>query len=175
MALNKWQRQRLSELSKDELLDFIDMFQKNWWNLQNNYILYLNNEYGEEAAVKADGHCFSANAKVQIYRLKKMFGLKDDLQSLMDAMILSTIWANSDYDIWQLDEDRFRIKVTNCYQQVRRVEDGLSEFSCKPAGLAICEAAAEIVNPATQVECIVCPPDEHPDDVWCEWEFKLPK
>lgn len=53
MALNKAQMEILSKLSRDELLDFIDMLQKNWWNLQNNYILYINNEYGEEAAVKA--------------------------------------------------------------------------------------------------------------------------
>jgi hypothetical protein len=175
MALNKWQSERLSRLSKDELLDFIDMFQKNWWNLQNNYILYLNTEYGEDAAVKADGHCFSANATVQMYRLTKMFGLKDDLDSLMEAMILSTIWANCDYDIWKADEKSFRIRVTNCYQQVRRVEDGVGEFACKPAGQAICETAAKVINPATEVRCLVCPPDEHPEDIWCDWELSLPK
>ncbi|MFH1240964.1 MAG: DUF6125 family protein [Pseudomonadota bacterium] len=175
MPLNEFQREKLSTLSKDELLDFIDMFQKNWWNLQNNYILYINNEYGEEAAVKADAHCFPANAKVQMYRLSKMFGLKDDLKSLRDAMILSTIWANGDYEIQDLDVNRFRIKVTNCYQQVRRLEDGIGEFACKPAGLAICEAAAEVINPKAQVKCIVCPPDDHPKDVWCEWEFEIPE
>ena len=173
MALNKAQMEILSKLSKDELLDFIDMLQKNWWNLQNNYILYINKKYGEEAAVKADGHCVPANARVQIYRLRKTFGLKDDIQSLMNAMILSTIWVNSDYEIWKIDEKRFRIKVTNCYQQVRRLEDGMGEFGCKPAGLAISEAAAEVINPAFDVKCLVCPPDEHPDDVWCEWEFVL--
>ncbi|NIQ32044.1 MAG: hypothetical protein GTN80_00080, partial [Nitrososphaeria archaeon] len=62
-----------------------------------NWMAYINKEYGEEAAVKGDGHCFGANAKVQMYRLRKMFDLKDDLQSLMDAMVLSTIWVNSDY------------------------------------------------------------------------------
>ncbi len=174
MALNRWQSEILSKLSKDELLDFIDMFQKNFWNLQNNYIMYLNNEYGEEAAVKADGHCYSANAKVQMYRLRKMFDLKDDLQSLMDAMVLSTIWANADYEIGKIDEKKFGLRVTNCYQQVRRLEDGIGEFSCKAAGLAICEAASAVINPAFDVKCIRCPPDEHPDDVWCEWEFELP-
>lgn len=175
MALNKAQQDRLSKLSKTQLLDFIDMLQKNWWNLQNNYILHINTEHGEEAAVKADGQCFPANAKVQMYRLKKMFGLKDDLQSLVDAMVLSTIWVNCDYDLSRIDERTFRIKVTNCYQQVRRVEDGLGEFGCKPAGVAICETAAKAIHPQASVECLVCPPDEHPKDVWCEWEFRLPK
>ena len=175
MALSKIQTEKLLKLSKNELLEYIDMLQKNWWNLQNNYILYINNEYGEEAAVKADAHCFPANARVQMYRLRKMFGLKDDLQSLMDAMALSTIWANADYDILKLDKEKFRIKVTNCHQQVRRLEDGLGEIACKPAGIAICEAAARVINPTTRVTCLVCPPDEHPEDVWCEWEFEIPK
>ena len=174
MALNEWQKERLSKLSKEQLLDFIELMQRNWWNLQNNWMLYINNEYGQEAAVKADSHCFPANAKVQMYRLRKMFDLKDDIQSLIDAMILSTIWANGDYEIWQTDERSFRIKVTNCYQQERRVQDGIGELACKVPGLEICEVSSKVINPAADVKCIVCPPDEHPEDVWCEWEFQLP-
>jgi hypothetical protein len=174
MALNKWQSERLSGYSREQLLDFIDMLQKNWWNLQNNYIFYINKEYGEEAAVKADSTCFPANAKVQMYRLKKMCGLKDDLPSLMDAMILSTIWVNGDYDIWKSGEQAFRITVTNCHQQVRRLEDGMGELPCKPAGLAICREAAKVINSGAEVECVVCPPDEHAPGLWCEWEFRVP-
>ncbi len=174
LPLNNFQGEILSKLSKEELLEYIDMFQKNWWNLQNNYILYINNEFGEEAAVKADAHCFPANARVQMYRLRKMFGLKDDIKSLREAMILSTIWANADYEIEDVDDKRFRIKVTNCHQQVRRLEDGIGELPCKPAGLAICEAAAEVINPTAKTTCLVCPPDDHPKDVWCEWEFEIP-
>ena len=40
MALSPAQSEKLSQLSKEQLLEFIDMLQKNWWNLQNNYILY---------------------------------------------------------------------------------------------------------------------------------------
>ena len=110
-----------------------------------------------------------------LFYLEKMFGLKDDLQSLMDAMAFSTIWANADYDIFKIDKEKFRIKVTNCHQQVRRLEDGLGEIACKPAGIAICETAARVINPAVNVTCLVCPPDEHPENVWCEWEFEIPK
>lgn len=175
MALSKPQWDRLSKLSKEQLLEFIDMQQRNWWNLQNNYILYFDNTYGQEAAVRADAHCFPANAKVQMYRLQKLFGLKQDIPSLVDAMVLSTIWANGDFEIYGATETSFRIKVTNCYQQVRRLEEGIGEFACKPAGIAICEAAARVIHPAAEVECLVCPPDKHPPDVWCDWEFRIPK
>ena len=175
MALNPEQHKRMKRLSKEQLIEFIENLQKNWWNLQNNYILYIDNTYGAEAAVKADAHCFPANAKVQMYRLKKMFGLKDDMGSLMEAMVLSTIWANCDYDLVEVDDERFRIKVTNCYQQVRRLEAGMGEIACKPAGIAICEAAAKVINPEAGMRCLVCPPDKHPEDVWCEWEFEISK
>ncbi len=171
MALNPAQVAILSKCSKEQLLEFIDMQQRNWWNLQNNWMAYMDREYGQEAAVKGDSHCFPANAKVQMYRLKKMLGLGDDLRSLRDAMVLSTIWANGDYEVREIDRQHFRIKVTNCYQQVRRLEEGLAELACKPAGIAICEAAVEVINPAAAVRCLVCPPDDHPADVWCEWEF----
>lgn len=174
MALNEKQMERLSKFSKERLLDFIDMVQRNWWNLQNNYILYINNEYGEEAAVKADGYCFPANARVQVYRLKKLLNLENDLDALMEAMILSTIWVNCDYEISKVGKEAFRIRVTNCYQQVRRVEEGIGELGCKSAGIVICREAARVINPKAEVKCLSCPPDKHLDNLWCEWEFYVP-
>ena len=32
---------------------------------------------------------------------------------------------------------------------------------------------AKTLNPEVEVNCLVCPPDEHPKDLWCRWEFKL--
>ncbi|MBI4270344.1 MAG: hypothetical protein HY615_08425 [Candidatus Rokubacteria bacterium] len=51
MALSKAQTEILSALTREQLLEFIDMQQKNWWNLQNNWMAYMNAEYGMEAAV----------------------------------------------------------------------------------------------------------------------------
>jgi hypothetical protein len=35
------------------------------------------------------------------------------------------------------------------------------------------KAFAKEFNPDIEVKCNVCPPDEHPDDLWCEWEFAM--
>jgi hypothetical protein len=174
MALTGPQTEILSALSKEQLLELIDIQQKNWWNLQNNWMAYMDREYGQEAAVKGDCHCFPANARVQVFRLKKLLGLEDDVESLRKAMVLSTIWANGEYEVWKVDERRLRIKVTTCHQQVRRLEEGVGELGCKPAGIAISEAAARALHPDWKVRCLVCPPDAHPEGVWCEWEFERP-
>ena len=174
MAPSKPQMEILSQMTREQLLELIDIQQKNWWNLQNNWMAYMSTEYGMEAAVKGDCHCFPANAKVQMFRLKRLLGLGDDLESLRRAMVLSTIWANGEYDVWTTDDRTLRILVTACHQQERRLEEGMGELACKPAGLAISEAAARVLNPGCRVQCLVCPPDEHPQGVWCDWEFTLP-
>jgi hypothetical protein len=174
MPLSAAQMEILSKLSKEELLEFIDLQQRNWWNLQNNWMAYMNAQYGMEAAVKGDAHCFTANARVQVHRLKKMFGLGDGVEALRKAMVLSTIWANGESETRTEGDTRCRVRVTRCDQQLRRLEEGLGELACKPAAMAICEAAAAVINPACQVRCIVCPPDAHPADLWCEWEFEVP-
>jgi len=174
MPLSTPQVEILSTLSREQLLELVDVQQRNWWNLQNNWMAYMDREYGMDAAVKGDSHCFAANARVQMFRLKKLLGLGEDVDSLMKAMVLSTIWANGEYEIRKLDDTRFRLKVTNCHQQVRRLEEGVGELACKPAGIAIAEAGAQAINPACQVRCLVCPPDEHPRGLWCEWEFEVP-
>lgn len=175
MALSASQREILATLSREELLEVIDLQQKNWWNLQNHWMAYMNREYGMEAAVRADAHCFGANARVQVFRLKKLLGLGEDLDALRQVMVLSTIWANGESEVSVVDDTTLRIRVTDCHQQVRRLEEGLGELACKPAGLAICEAAARALNPACAVRCVVCPPDPHPRDIWCEWEVTLPR
>jgi hypothetical protein len=50
---------------------------------------------------------------------------------------------------------------------------GLDEFGCKPVRFGFLKAFAKEFNPDIVVNCNVCPPDEHPDDLWCEWEFKM--
>jgi hypothetical protein len=175
MALGKSQLEILSTLSREQLLELIDIQQKNWWNLQNNWMAYMDREYGQEAAVKGDCHCFPANARVQVFRLKKLLGLGDDIESLRKAMALSTIWANGEHEMWAVDDSTLRIRVTTCHQQVKRLEEGMGELACKPAGLAISEVAARVIHPDCRVRSLVCPPDRHPADVWCEWEFELPR
>ncbi|MBK5273963.1 MAG: hypothetical protein JJE30_02775 [Desulfuromonadales bacterium] len=29
------------------------------------------------------------------------------------------------------------------------------------------------IDPRIRTSCIACPPDVHPEDFWCAWEFEL--
>jgi len=32
---------------------------------------------------------------------------------------------------------------------------------------------AKEIDPRIKTRCIVCPPDKHPDDYYCAWEFVI--
>jgi len=47
----------------------------------------------------------------------------------------------------------------------------LTDFPCKTVGIIEYSGFAKTIDPRIQTKCLVCPPDPHPYDVWCAWEF----
>lgn len=43
------------------------------------------------------------------------------------------------------------------------------------AGYALGEFSgfAKEIDERVEVRCVMAPPDPHPDDLWCQWEFRL--
>ena len=31
----------------------------------------------------------------------------------------------------------------------------------------------EVVDPKVKITCLACPPDAHPSQFWCEWQFDI--
>lgn len=163
----------IKELGKDQIIDYCEMMVKNWWNLQNNWMLNISKDYGSEIAAKYDAAVFGRQAEVQAYRLKKMFNLSDDMPSFIKAMCLSTLFANVDYEITEITDKHCRLSVTSCSMQLNRRKVGLPELPCKIAGIEANGRFARAMNPKFKMVCALCPPDKHTDDLWCEWIFDL--
>jgi hypothetical protein len=66
-------------------------------------------------------------------------------------------------------------RVAKCRTQLTRIRKGLGEFPCKKVRFGYLKSFAEEMNQNVEVNCKICPPGEHPQDIWCEWEFKLKK
>jgi len=168
-------RDELAGLSKEQLVDYAEMMTKNWWNLQNNWMLQVSRRFGSEVAAEFDALVFGRQAEVQARRLKKLFSLGDDIQSLVRAVNLSTLLSNVEFEYVNIGDKSCRIRVTSCSMQLARREAGLPELPCKVAGMEANSRFALAINPRIKTTCIVCPPDKHPDDIWCEWEFTIPE
>ena len=75
----------------------------------------------------------------------------------------------------KIEKNRAIIRNVKCRVQNTRLKKGLSEFGCKPVRWGFLQSFVKEFNPDIEVLCNVCPPDKHPESLWCEWEFKLKK
>ncbi|MFQ6081040.1 MAG: DUF6125 family protein [Candidatus Bathyarchaeia archaeon] len=73
----------------------------------------------------------------------------------------------------EVNDKRAVLSIDRCRTQEARLRKGLSEFPCKKVRFGYLKNFAKTLNPNVEVNCIVCPPDRHPPNLWCKWEFRL--
>jgi hypothetical protein len=114
--------------------------------------------------------------KIEARKLKEFLGIKgNDIPSMLKALQYSG-WALDleDKEI-VIENDKGIIRNVKCRVQNTRKKKGLSEFGCKQVRWGFLKSFAKEFNPDIMVNCKVCPPDSHPEDLWCEWEILLTK
>lgn len=167
-------REWLRELSKEELIDVLFMHVRDIFAVDGLYFLGIEERFGNEAAVEIDQRAWEDMAKIEAYRLRKTMEVTaEDIPSFMQAL-RSSCWSldTAEKEI-EIEKDKGIIRNRNCRVQNRRASKGLSEFPCKGVRYGWMREFANQMNPKIKVKCVVCPPDEHPDDLWCEWEFVM--
>ncbi|HDQ15555.1 MAG TPA: hypothetical protein ENN45_00675 [Bacteroidetes bacterium] len=164
----------IEEIPKDKLADFIFMHLRNMWAVDGLYYLDIEERYGTGSATDIDEKVWEVMGKIEARKIKELFNIQGtDIPSLMKALSYSG-WALDleDKEII-VEKDKGTIRNTKCRVQSTRLSKGLSEFGCKSVRFGYLKAFAKEINPNIVVTCKVCPPDEHPDNLWCKWEFKL--
>lgn len=164
----------LTKLPKEKIPDYIFMQLRNLWAADGLYFLTIEEHYGTEAATSIDASVWAVMGKIEARKLKEFLAItKNDIPSMMNALQYTT-WALDleDKDII-IKSDHAVIRNIHCRVQTTRKNKGLTEFGCKPVRLGFLQAFAKEFNPDIVVKCRLCPPDKHPEDLWCEWEFTL--
>jgi len=149
---------------------------RNLWTVDGLYFLGIEEKYDTISATEIDRKVWESMGKIEARRIKDFFEITgSDIPSFMKALSYSS-WALDleDKEII-VEEKRAVIRNIKCRVQITRIKKQLGEFGCKPVRYGFLKAFAKEFNPDISVNCIVCPPDKHPDDLWCEWEFILKK
>jgi hypothetical protein len=166
-------RKTLTEMPKSKLIDILFMQMRNLWTVDGLYYLEIEEQFGTESATEIDKKVWKVMGKIEAKRLKEALGIKgEDIPDLMAALTL-TSWA---LDLEEkeiiVEEKRALLRNTNCRVQKTRMKKGLEEFPCKNVRWEYLKNFAKEINKNITVECNVCPPDEHAENLWCEWEFR---
>jgi len=167
-------RKIIEDIPKEKLADFIFMHLRDMWAVDGLYYLGIEENFGTEAATKIDRKVWEVMGKIEARKLKKLLEIDGDDVASMIWTLQHSGWALDleDKEII-VEKDKAILRNVKCRVQNTRLKKGLSEFGCKPVRFGFLRAFAKEFNPDIEVKCNVCPPDEHTDDLWCEWEFTM--
>lgn len=161
-------------LPKEKVVELLSLQISNIWRVDGLYFLGIEENFGTDAATNIDRNCWNTLARLEARDLKELLELKsNDLESFM-AALRATSWAlYQEEKEWKVELNRAVFRVTSCRTQKSRIRKGVGEFPCKKVRWTYLKEFANAFNPEIEVNCIVCPPDEHDENLWCEWEFLI--
>ncbi len=167
-------RSMLEDMPRDQLLDLFALHVRNIWRVDGLYFLGIEEKFGTEYATEIDANCWRVMGKVEARYLKKILGVDKVQPDSLIHMLRNTSWA---MDIpekkYEVSENKATMRVVRCGTQETRIRKELGIFPCKRVRFGYLDEFATELDPDIQVKCKVCPPDERPVGVWCEWEFRF--
>src|SRR4030042_2893833 len=168
-------REVLKKMDTEKLVDYFFLQIRNLWRVDGLYFLGIEKKFGTEAATEVDAGVWEAMAGIEAKSLQKMFGVGEnpDVPAIMDLLRKSSWALDQSLKTVEVSGNRAVLGIDRCRTQEARLSKGLAEFPCKKGLFGYLKNFAKTLNSNVKVKCLVCPPDKHPKDSWCRWEFTV--
>lgn len=166
--------QNLSSLTKDELIDLIEIYSKNWLAMDGVWFQSIERKYGMEEAMFHDAEAWSIFTKIEARRIKQFLHLPEQagLEGLAKALSLR-FYANINHDEMILKDNTLTYRVLECRVQNARQRKQMEFHPCKPVGLIEYSEFAKVIDARISCQCISCYPDIKDSSCCCSWLFTL--
>lgn len=168
-------REMLAKMPMEKLFDFFFLQIRNLWRVDGLYFLGVEKKFGTEAATEIDAGVWEAMAQIEAKSLQRMFNVSEnpDISKIIELLRKSSWALDQPFKTVHVSDKRATLSIDRCRTQETRLGKGLSEFPCKKVRFGYLKNFAKTLNPKVEVNCIVCPPDKHPKNLWCKWEFTI--
>ncbi len=162
----------IENLTRKQLLVLCKNFAKNWLAHDGLWFQAVERSQNLERAIELDAEAWSRFSPIEAKRIKQFLGLPENggLEALREALDYR-LYAVLNTQHSEMLPGKLRFFMDDCRVQSARKRKGLPDFPCKPVGLAEYEAFARAIDSRIHTRCIACPPDEHPKEYYCAWEF----
>lgn len=162
-------------MPETKLVQTIRMISANAVTLDGLWFRSLEKEFGIEVALKLDHYMWERLAAIEARRVKENLELDfSGTLGIARAFLFETMsLALPLPEVRVFDPSRAMLYYPHCGIQETRGNLGLGVFPCKDVGIAIYKNFVRVLNPDATVNCVCCPPDEHPGEYYCAWEFNL--
>jgi hypothetical protein len=165
----------LRSLDKDELVRIVLDDAKNWLAHDGLWFQAVEAAHGMEAAIAADRAAWERFTVVEARRIMERLGMAPGggIPALLECLKHRLYARLNTQEVTFASDERAVFVMRDCRVQSARRRKALPDFPCKSVGLVEYANFATAVDPRIRTRCIACPPDDHPDDLWCAWEFTL--
>lgn len=166
---------QLKDLSREALEELISNLAKRWIAHDGLWFLAAEEKFDLETAIELDIKAWEKFTVIEANRVMQFLGLEPGggLKTLETALGFRLYAFLNQQAIEWVDENTLVLKMVNCRVQAARQRKGLPDFPCKPVGLVEYSGFASTIDPRIKTRCIACPPDPHPEEYFCAWEFTL--
>lgn len=161
------------DLDKKQLLDLLEDAAKNWLAHDGLWFQATEKKYGMETAIELDANAWKEFTQIEARRIMKRLNIKPGggIPALLQALRFRLYAFVNVQEISEISENRCIFRMINCRVQEARKRKNLSDFPCKSVGMIEYCYFAKTVDPRIETRCITCPPDPHPEEFYCGWEF----
>ncbi|MGE4579955.1 MAG: DUF6125 family protein [Desulfuromonadales bacterium] len=165
----------LYNLSKEDLVKIIVDDAKNWLAHDGLWFQAIERRYGMEVAVEADIEAWRHFTVIEARRIMERLGLQPGggIPALVECLKHRFYARLNLQECIEQTETRVVFRMLDCRVQSARKRKGLPDHPCKSVGLVEYGEFAKTIDPRLTTRCLACPPDPHPEDFWCAWEFTL--
>jgi len=165
----------LLNMSRDNLLNLIKSLGNNLLAADGVWFQAVENAYTMLDSQRCAGGCVGKYCSVEASTIKDFLGLGEyaGLDGLKKALRFRPYHQINVQSI--IDESPCSVifRMNKCIVQTTRGKKGLDDYPCKSTGIVEYRSFAQTIDPRITVECIGCPPDDHPEDWYCAWRFIL--
>jgi len=166
----------LSNATKEELVEFLTDMGKNW--LANDGVWFQavekNFDYEMYNAKRINDSCWTRFSYIEAKRIMKRLDLPErgGIPALKQALKYRQYALINEQEIIEVSENKIIFRMNECRVQSARSRANLPDYPCKSGGVVEYTRFAEGIDPRIRTTCIGCPPDPHPKEWYCAWEFE---
>ena len=166
---------QLDGLNRYDIIELLEDAAKNWLAHDGTWFQAVERMHGMDDAIRADTEAWRGFTVVEAKRIMKRHGIElgGGIAALVSALPYRLYAYINVQDVVEQTDSRVVFRMRDCRVQSARKRRNLPDFPCRSVGLVEYGEFARTIDPRIRTRCIYCPPDGHPDDVWCAWEFTV--
>jgi hypothetical protein len=163
------------DMDKEQILGLVIDAAKNWLAHDGLWFQEVEKKFGMDAAIELDGNAWKTFTQIEAKRIMKRLDIKPGggIPALIQALKFRLYAFINVQEIVEASDTHCIFRMNDCRVQSARKRKQLPDFPCKPVGILEYTYFAQTVDPRIETRCIACPPDAHPEDYYCCWEFTI--